>query len=527
MRPHGALLVLAALANPLSAQPEIKRGCAHVVLALPTADSMVAHIAGSHCGPARLVITSVARRIPMPDGIYMPARNFAFEVAIENTSDTALRLPIEMHLDRMQTQRFGRTVSQPSNLASGEPVFWVGQSIQWPWRFKTDESGGPLLAPGAQSAPVTVMLQTQPLATGFTLAFWIDALRRPKDISVQPWQIRLPTTPLHRVPGELVEAMAFPKPQAPQVLYDEPARALQFFEIRYGDPQDCVGGCFFSSAIGVRFGAHAGWLVTHDYHGDTGHVARMRAQTFVPRQEERYLLSDSLADAIAANARLRQLGEYVLAMSIKSPFIPRERLVRLVEQRYEELGPVTRQLLDAETVRADPHLLTLLAFLPDIQAFDRGEAERQLVAQASALVADSRTSTRTLFVLVRGGYGVGSGQEPNARAIVAHPNGRNSTALLALMLPHHRWIQAPLLATIDADPDVKALLVRYTAGDYGGRESAAITSSLLGDPRTANDPHILALLAQYGQQEVRWAACRRLPEEALRCYDDSPSRAIR
>ncbi len=164
------------------------------------------------------------------------------------------------------------------------------------------------------------------MATGFILCLWIDALPRPPYVpkSPPPWERRPPiSTPLSREARRLIDATAFPLRREMEVLYADPARGLQFFEVGFGHPQDCLAGCFCSSAIGVQTRTRAGWVTVNNEESDTNLAARLKASMFVPTKEDGYLLSQEFSDAVEANDRRRftSLATDVRLMALRSPFI--------------------------------------------------------------------------------------------------------------------------------------------------------------------------------------------------------------
>lgn len=496
--------------------------CAVIELALPTADSMVATVREPRCGALRVVLTSAPVRVSPGEGVYMPERTFAFDLAIENAGDSAVALPLKLWSAKLEFVKYGRVHRPEIAREYGTYSLWTGRGMQQPWEFTAATGDARTLAPGARSGSARVTFVSQPLATGFLMTLTTDA--RHRDV--------VRTTPLPPVTPrlygltdgarQLVEAAQLPKLHGVREIFTDGARGLQFFSVSWGDGQDCPGGCFYSSAIGVSTGGRAGWLRADNYQSDTALDARLKAAAFVPTPDDDHLLSEELAQTVAGVDH--GLTQVLLSVSIASPRIPRERLLRLVEEQYFVREGLLNDLLNAPAVRSDIELLTLLAFLPRGYNVQRITAQRLLAARASALLDDPTTSTRTLFAMWQGG-GYSERDSVLVRRLAAHPNARASVAILAKMSWRFPWAEEQLLASVAAPPDVIAKLRAYLGPDTRVRDR--IGEELLRDPRTAHDLQILTILAHRSAQEVAWAACRRLPEDALLCDGEYPLRPIR
>ena len=60
--------------------------------------------------------------------------------------------------------------------------------------------------------------------------------------------------------AKFVRSQRLPKPQAPRLLLAVPDQQLEVFAVSYGEPQDCMVGCFYSWLSGLRFAGKIGWM---------------------------------------------------------------------------------------------------------------------------------------------------------------------------------------------------------------------------------------------------------------------------
>jgi len=62
-----------------------------------------------------------------------------------------------------------------------------------------------------------------------------------------------------------IEKANIPELQDTKILVDDPSHNLKVFKIRYGAPQDCQSGCFYSDATGIEYNEKIGWISVNNY----------------------------------------------------------------------------------------------------------------------------------------------------------------------------------------------------------------------------------------------------------------------
>ena len=128
--------------------------------------------------------------------------------------------------------------------------------------------------------------------------------------------ITLPYSPApigsDNVIDSFVKSADFPKSQGVNVLINVPAQNLKVFEVSYGAPQDCLAGCFYSNATGIKYGSKIGWISINDY--DRINVSKLVIYDF--DASDTYLFTDDFFSELRAknswvyqNAFLRKLAE--------------------------------------------------------------------------------------------------------------------------------------------------------------------------------------------------------------------------
>lgn len=57
-----------------------------------------------------------------------------------------------------------------------------------------------------------------------------------------------------------VETAQLPSAQPTKIIYTVPDQDLVFFTVAYGEPQDCLAGCFYSQGYGLQYQERIGWM---------------------------------------------------------------------------------------------------------------------------------------------------------------------------------------------------------------------------------------------------------------------------
>jgi hypothetical protein len=493
-----------------------------------TPDSMAVQVVQPQCGILRLVLVGSPQRIPMEPGIYQPTRRFELSVALENSGRTSLPVPVRMTVDSAVPIQRGRQLSRfyIRNYVGFE--FWDGRRIQQPWEFTSTLPGDSLLKPGKRSGIRVLKMNTEPLAQAFRIWFRIQGPGPMPPYAPLPEARRqriADTLPLGPDVDRFIAAARFPELRSKKGIYRDASRNLLIFGVSYGSPQDCPSGCFYSGAVGLKYGSRIGWLDHDNYDRNDSLKVQIQGSMFPTASLDAYLLSEEFTDSLRA-----QLGSFsplvdqvILPLVLHSPNVPRARLLHYTESLYGEVQQwLANLLVGIPKVNEDPDLLTLLANLPEggpPYASTAAAAGERLRKMAPGLLRDPQLSTRTLFLLVRDvpRYLEPRESEPALLPVlIAHPKVRNDPTFLAVLWQFRPELLPQLLASVHAPDSAKKLLNRYLVR---GRPDSTAAWALLRDPATGSNPDILAVLANAetgDSQEIMWAASRRLPEEALR-----------
>lgn len=518
-----ALLLPAVTAAPQSRPVASSPQCAVLDLELPTRDSMVAFAPGPTCGPVRLVVSGLPRRIPRVES-RVPQRLFEIAVALENIGTSPIPVPYAVRVDSATPIQHGRQLAgfYFGNFGVAE---WVDEWKPRSWTFRAATAGESSLRPGQRGDVQLVQITTFPLSQRIRIWLSMDALRAPiyRPVLQPPgWHPRTPV-PLGDAVTAFVRAADFTKPRGTALEFHSGRHDLRLFSVAFGEGQDCPMGCFYSSAVGLQYGKKIGWIGLTDFEHNERLKRHIEEHMFSISAEDTYLLSQSFLDTVSAlHGRHGGLvDEAMLPMMLKSPYLPRARLVRYAEGLYSELDrSLASLLIGLPRVQADAELLTLLANLPFPYNDASDAARQQLRKLAPGLIARTSTSARTLCIVATMLSWVSD--TSLRRAMAAHPNVRRNPAtltVLATRLPRlGARLDAQLVAAVRAPERIKKLVAQYIPE---ARRSARTEMgwALLRDPVGSGNEDVLTVLANGGDQDLMWAASRRLPEGALRCME--------
>ena len=508
-RPIALLTALTALPFAHSSAQQGPE-CAMIELRIVWMDTIEAVAPPARCSTLRLVLAGPARYVAPPDGIYQPHYVFVVPVALENMSGRTLRVPIGMRGDSITAVQHGRQLAAGYSRPYHEMPFFHHAIQRVPWTFRATSGE---LRPGERSAAQTVEVIVNPLAQGLRLWFDIDRVTKRMD-HPSPHTV-VDTAPLPSRVIRFIQASRLPKVRGSRALLRMPNRDLVMFGVSYGEPHDCPAGCAYSSAIGLYYKGSVGWVFVEDMDERDRGEMRSRLDSFPSSALDRQILTQGFLDTLYHTAGGRE-ADLIRDLVIRHPALPRSVLADQVERLYEAPDEGLGKLIAGlPSVRDDVDLLTLLAYLP----YDGGKeaAIKRLTALIPRLVHDSSTPARTMFIVARA---IQISEDTTlVRRVAEHPSVRDNTAILAALSVNHRELRPRMIANLHASPRVRAALAAYLATG----EPVGITGPgrrLLEDPEAGTNRDVLLVLANAGSnQEIVWAASRRLPEEALRGLD--------
>ncbi len=234
---------------------------------------------------------------------------------------------------------------------------------------------------------------------------------------------------------EFVRSQDLPRPQTPQLLLAVPDQQLEIFAVSYGEPQDCMLGCFYSGLSGLRFGSKIGWM-------DCDRARLDHPVTcFDVDSTDRYLFTVDLL------ARLDHLEEPAQSYSwlargvfrpmlVRDPDTPVAALERFAREIYTVApDPFMEGLLfESRRVQRSAAILTFLANPPDSLARFYGGARAQsgqLLCDelGDSLARDTTTPASTLLLIAEMLHRPYLRQAP-VRLLLANPRARHDLAIL-------------------------------------------------------------------------------------------------
>jgi hypothetical protein len=155
---------------------------------------------------------------------------------------------------------------------------------------------------------------------------------------------------------------------------------IEFFSCAYGEGLDCPSGCFYSSAVGLRYNNRIGWLGFQDYHGY--HPDSTRFYNFV---ESDTLLFDADTWFVLMGANWWACFDMLLPALAFDEQTSRSALLALSTILYtHESQRIAELLVENSAIATDTEILGILAALPvirtDIYAAVRARAQELLDA---------------------------------------------------------------------------------------------------------------------------------------------------
>ena len=236
--------------------------------------------------------------------------------------------------------------------------------------------------------------------------------------------------------AKFVRSQRLPKPQTPRLLLAVRDERVEIFSVSYGEPQDCMVGCFYSWLSGLRFAGKIGWMdCDRSDHSRFDHPITC----FDVDSTDRYLFT---ADLLARLDHLEEPGSYWLAHSAFRPMLVRDpdTPVAVLERFAREIYTVApdqfmeRLLFENRRVQRSAAILTLLASPPDSLARFYGGARAQAAQLlcdelGDSLARDTTTPASTLQLIAEMLHRPYL-RQALVRLLLANPRARHDLAIL-------------------------------------------------------------------------------------------------
>lgn len=161
--------------------------------------------------------------------------------------------------------------------------------------------------------------------------------------------------------GRFLQEEPLPDIRDYREVFADPSRDVLFFEVGYGEAQDCPSGCFYFQAVSLRLGDRIGWVWI-----DGGYtVPDPDALTVFDFQSTDGALFDEPV-LLGLRAASRDVYSRFRFYAAGHPGTPETGLVALAHTLELDPWPtVGWALLENPTVRASRPVLQVLADLPD------------------------------------------------------------------------------------------------------------------------------------------------------------------
>lgn len=527
-----APVLLAGLAAVLPHRAAAQLGCLGIEARLPTPDSIVVTPSPERCGSLRLVLAGRPVRVsPSRFATARGEQEWAIPVALVNAGTTPLHPPIFLDRHRLFAIQRGRRLTDRASRDLAWAVTRETPNSPSYWVFDPP-AGAAVLGPGQRSVR-TVRVVTHALAQGFQLlltggggALWN---REGESPGPPPAPTPRGTSALPPDVARFVAAARLPGNIESVALVHDEARALTVFVVLVTE-QGCERSCAQYSAIGVRHGVRSGWLSHNLQYGFPTVAPRLDSARFTlsPRDDAEMFTVDFVARLRAGTARwpfvrARGLDYLVLVSLLRTPGVPREFLLGMVQELYAEGNESLARDMASIREWRDPLVLAQLAVAPGGGEYFlsvRNVGSSHLRGMAPQVAADPTLTAPTLFATAlaldgRGDPGV-------AMRLADHPAARANPAILSVLQGHALQLAPRVLQAVRAPEAQKARLA--TVLDVGGAAPDArrrAAEALAADPAATED--VLLVLANRVDDAVReaaWRASRRLPEHTLRRWEN-------
>jgi len=169
-----------------------------------------------------------------------------------------------------------------------------------------------------------------------------------------------------------VDSSNFPQVQKVNILLSNPKENLKFFQVSFGKPQDCPSGCFYSSALGLKYNGKIGWISIEDYDSlpDKTNIVRYSLDSY-----NNYILSKEFYNELKSYSEKENkdmvLERGVTEFILKNPNTSEGTLMYIYDNYkfmdnnivYYDVG-ATVALLENPNIGQYKQILTIISNLP-------------------------------------------------------------------------------------------------------------------------------------------------------------------
>ncbi len=196
-------------------------------------------------------------------------------------------------------------------------------------------------------------------------------------------QIRTPDQPPKTIESDIesfVNSFNFPKLQGINILLEIPEEDMQVFQISYGEPQDCISGCFYSRATGIKHNNKIAWISVNNY--DDFDVSNLQMYDF--DSNDNYLFTDEFFNKL--KSKDSWVYQYAfLPLLANDPDTPDKTLLKIAEGLSSYTQPwLANSLLENPDVQQNKQILTIIANLP---VFSGDAYEEEVRSKAQNLLS--------------------------------------------------------------------------------------------------------------------------------------------
>lgn len=152
----------------------------------------------------------------------------------------------------------------------------------------------------------------------------------------------------------------FPEQQDTRIILENTENGVKIFSVKYGAPQDCPSGCFYSMALGIQNNDKFGWIIIEDY--DNIGTSNLPIYDFNGKDE--YLYTEEFFNEFKESYDWGYQNGF-LPLVAKDVDTSNGTLLRIANGLSSYIQPsLAKALLENEEVQSNKEILTIISSLP-------------------------------------------------------------------------------------------------------------------------------------------------------------------
>lgn len=170
----------------------------------------------------------------------------------------------------------------------------------------------------------------------------------------------------------------FPAASNINILINNSVENVQVFKLSFGKAQDCISGCFYSDALGIKHNNKIGWVSINNYED----INTSSLPFYDFDNDDSYLFTEQFRDLLEKKDSWTYQYAY-LPLLAKDSDVPSDVLLSLAKSLSTFIQPqLATNLLSNEAVIKNREIIMIISNLPEFQ----GDAYKEVRAQAKSIL---------------------------------------------------------------------------------------------------------------------------------------------